>query len=88
MDAQPWISGDEVNDAIEDVLANQMGTDGGPATLETMYLRQVREARLPCPNLLWHALVVAGMHQLHEWRCGDAKYSENVSNYDSRSLWL
>ena len=48
---QPWITADEVNEAIETVLATSTGPDGGPATLDKIYLRQVRDVRL-CTSIL------------------------------------
>lgn len=40
---QPWITADEVNEAIESVLTSSQGPDGGPATLQNIYLREVRD---------------------------------------------
>ena len=51
---QPWITADEVNEAIESVLAASMGPDGSPATLDNIYLRQVRDVRLST-TFLWLA---------------------------------
>ncbi|KAK9916287.1 hypothetical protein WJX75_000940 [Coccomyxa subellipsoidea] len=46
----PWITADEVNEAIESVLAASMGPDGSPATLDNIYLRQVRDALRDHPS--------------------------------------
>ncbi|BDA41065.1 probable single-stranded DNA-binding protein at N-terminal half [Coccomyxa sp. Obi] len=40
----PWMTADEINEAIETVLATSVGPDGAPATLDKIYLRHVREA--------------------------------------------
>lgn len=40
---QPWMTADEINEAIDTVLATSTGPDGAPATLDNIYLRQVRE---------------------------------------------
>ncbi len=37
------MTADEINEAIETVLATSVGPDGAPATLDKLYLRQVRE---------------------------------------------
>ncbi|CAL8466651.1 g6187 [Coccomyxa elongata] len=46
----PWMTADEINEAIETVLATSVGPDGAPATLDKLYLRQVREAMSDHPS--------------------------------------
>ena len=42
---QPWLTGDEIDEAIEAALATTMDAAGNPATLSTVFLRPIREVR-------------------------------------------
>ncbi len=42
---QPWMTGDEINEAIEAAVASSTDAAGNPATLATVYLRHIREVR-------------------------------------------
>lgn len=48
---QPWITADEVVEATQTAIAANTGPDGRPATIQTVYLRHIREVR-PCRQLL------------------------------------
>lgn len=67
---QPWMTADEVNEAIEHVLATSVGPDGAPATLVNIYLRQVREVdHLPVPIVpaLARQQSHHGMWLMYDW---------------------
>ena len=57
---QPWITADEVNDSIETVLSTSVGPDGGPATLDKIYLRQVREVGL-CMSIIIIVMIATNL---------------------------
>ncbi len=45
---QPWMTADEIAEATQTAVATNMGPDGQPATIESIYLRHIREVR-PIP---------------------------------------
>lgn len=42
---QPWMTADEIQEAIQTAIANNVGPDGRPATIQNIYLRHIREVR-------------------------------------------
>ena len=55
---QPWMTADEIAEATQTAIATNFGPDGQPATLQSIYLRHIREVR---PALLQMMRLV---HQL------------------------
>ena len=44
MYVQPWMTADEIQEAVQSaVAANPTGPDGRPATVQTIYLRYIRD---------------------------------------------
>lgn len=44
MCVQPWMTADEIQEAAQSAIAaNPTGPDGNPATVQTIYLRYIRD---------------------------------------------
>lgn len=42
---QPWMTADEIQEAIQTAIATNTGPDGQPATVQSVYLRHIREVK-------------------------------------------